>query len=134
MNVSFLRSPMPRNVVFVAPFPVETTMRFVRAAPGLPDVRLLGVVHTPPEGDDARVYHDIARVTEPLSVHDTIDGIEALRRRHGEIHRIVGILEPMMVPLAQARVHFGVPGTSPETAELFRDKAKMKAALRRAGL
>jgi len=125
---------MPRNVVFVAPFPIETTMRFVRAAARLDDVRLLGVVHTPPEGDDRRAYHDVVRVTEPLSVRDTIDGIDVLRRRHGEIHRIIGILEPMMVPLAQARVHFGVPGTSPETAELFRDKAKMKAALRRAGL
>src|SRR5437867_10301591 len=39
-----------------------------------------------------------------------------------------------MVQLAQARAHFGVPGTPPEVAELFRDKAKMKAALRSAGL
>ena len=35
---------MPRNVVFVAPFPTDITMRFVRAAARLPDVRLLGVV------------------------------------------------------------------------------------------
>ena len=125
---------MPRNVVFVAPFPVETTMRFVRAVARLDDVRLLGVVHTPPEGQDGRLYDDVVRVTEPLSTRDTIDGVEVLRRRHGTIHRIVGILEPMMVPLAEARAHFGVPGTAPETAELFRDKAKMKAALSRAGL
>ncbi len=125
---------MPRNVVFVAPFPVETTMRFVRAVARLDDVRLLGVVHTPPDGDDARVYDDAVRVTEPLSTRDTIDGIEVLRRRHGTIHRIVGILEPMMVQLALARAHFGVPGPRPETAELFRDKARMKAALRKAGL
>jgi D-alanine-D-alanine ligase-like ATP-grasp enzyme len=125
---------MTRNVVFVAPFPVETTMRFVRAAARLADVQLLGVVHTHPEGDDARVYHDVVHVTEPLSARDTIDGVEVLRRRHGEIHRIIGILEPLMVPLAQARAHFGIPGTGPETAELFRDKAKMKAALREAGL
>ena len=46
----------------------------------------------------------------------------------------MSILEPLMVPIAQARAHFGVPGTSPETAELFRDKSKMKAALRQAGL
>jgi biotin carboxylase len=125
---------MPRNVVFVAPFPIETTMRFVRAAARLDDVRLLGVVHTPPEGNDARVYADVVRVTEPLSPRDTIDGVEVLRRRHGEIHRIVSILEPLMVPIAQARAHFGVPGTRPETADLFRDKSRMKAALREAGL
>jgi len=64
-------------------------MRFVRAAARLDDVRLLGVV-TRPRRDDARVYSDVARVTEPLSTRDTIDGIEVLRRRHGDIHRISG--------------------------------------------
>jgi len=38
------------------------------------------------------------------------------------------------VQLGQARAHFGLPGTSAEVAELFRDKAKMKAALDKAGL
>jgi biotin carboxylase len=57
-----------------------------------------------------------------------------LRRRHGQPYRIIGILESIMVQLAQARAHFKVPGTPPEVAELFRDKAKMKAALRAAGL
>jgi formate-dependent phosphoribosylglycinamide formyltransferase (GAR transformylase) len=127
---------MPRNVVFVAPFPIETTMRFVRAVARLDDVRLLGVVHTPPahDGADGRVYADVVRVTEPLSTRDTIDGVEVLRRRHGPIHRIVSILEPLMVPIAQAREHFGVPGTLPATADLFRDKSRMKAALSQAGL
>lgn len=125
---------MPRNVVFVAPFPAEVTMRFVRAAARTPDVRLLGVVHTPPGGDDANLYHDMVRVTEPLSVRDIIDGVEVLRRRHGQPFRIVGILESIQVQLAQARAHFGVPGTPPRVAELFRDKSLMKAALREAGL
>ena len=125
---------MPRNVVFVAPFPAETTMRFVRAVKRLSDVRLLGVVHTPPGGSDANVYDDIVRITEPLSGRDILDGVEVLRRRHGQPHRIVGILEPTMVQLAQVRAHFGVPGTPPETAELFRDKSRMKVALSKAGL
>jgi hypothetical protein len=125
---------MPRNVVFVAPFPADTTMRFVRAVKTLDDVRLFGVVHTPPGGSDANVYEDMVRVTEPLSVRDVIDGVEVLKRRHGQPYRIVGILEPLMVQLAQARTHFGVVGTPPETAELFRDKARMKEALVAAGL
>ncbi len=125
---------MPRNVIFVAPFATEVTMRFVRAASRHPDVRLLGVVHTPPGGNDARVYHDMVRVTEPLSVRDIIDATEVLRRRHGQPHRIIGILEAVQVQLAVARSHFGIPGTTPRVAELFRDKAKMKAALRDAGL
>jgi biotin carboxylase len=125
---------MPRNVIFVAPFPIETTMRFARAASRLSDVRLLGLVHTPPEGDDARLFHDVVRVTKPLDLQDVLDGCEALMRRHGRIHRIIGILEPLMVQLAEARAKFGVEGTRPEVADLFRDKARMKDALRAAGL
>jgi biotin carboxylase len=127
---------MPRNVVFVAPFPIETTMRFVRATARLEDVRLLGVVHTPPDPGtpDAALYHDVVRVTEPLSVKDTIDGVEVLARRHGKIDRVVGILEALMVQMAEAREHHGVPGTPRETAELFREKSRMKDALRAAGL
>src|SRR4051812_7547514 len=121
---------MPRNIVFVAPFPIETTLRFARAVAKLDDVRLLGVVHTPPEAgsEDARLFHDIVRVTEPLSAKDVLDGVEVLRRRHGAPFRIVGILEALMVQMAQAREHFGVRGTSAKTADLFRDKARMKDA------
>jgi hypothetical protein len=109
-------------------------MRFVRAAARAPRRALLGVVHTPPSGADAQLYDDYVRVTEPLSTRDIIDGCEVLRRRHGQPYRIIGILESLMVQLAQARAHFKVPGTPPEVAELFRDKAKMKAALSAAGL
>ena len=63
---------MPRNVVFVAPFPTDITMRFVRAAARLPDVRLLGVVHTPP---NEAVYHDFVKVTDPLREILAYDGV-----------------------------------------------------------
>ena len=125
---------MPRNVVFVAPFPAETTMRFVRAVRKLSDIRLLGVVHTPPSEDDARLYDDVVRVSDPLSGKDILDATELLSRRHGPPDRIVGILEALMVQIAEAREHFRVPGSSPRTAELFREKARMKDALRAAGL
>jgi hypothetical protein len=42
-----------RNVMFAAPFPLETTLRFARAAARLDGVRLLGLVQEPPRGDDA---------------------------------------------------------------------------------
>jgi formate-dependent phosphoribosylglycinamide formyltransferase (GAR transformylase) len=125
---------MPRNVVFVAPAPSEVTLRFIRAVAKLDDVRLLGIVHTPPEGEDAALFHDIVRVTAPSELQDLLDGIEVLRRRHGQPFRIVGILEAMMVNLAEARERFGVAGTSVKTATLFREKALMKEALRAAGL
>jgi biotin carboxylase len=125
---------MARTIVFVAPFPTEVTLRFVRAAAKLADVRLLGVVHTPPSGDDATLFHDTVRITDPLSTQHVIDGVEELKRRHGQPLRIIGILEAMMVQLAEVREHFGVAGTSVKTATLFREKAMMKDALRAAGL
>jgi formate-dependent phosphoribosylglycinamide formyltransferase (GAR transformylase) len=125
---------MSRNVVFVAPFPTDVTMRFVRAAAGLDDVKLLGIVHTPPPGDDARLFHDVVRVDNPLRVQELVDGVEVLARRHGPPVRILGILEAMMVELAEVRERCGVEGTSVKTATLFREKAMMKDALRAAGL
>jgi biotin carboxylase len=127
---------MPRNIIFVAPFPIETTMRFARAAAKLDDVRLLGIVHTPPDAGtpDARLFDDVIRITDPLSGQDVLDGVEVLKRRHGQPDRIIGILEPLMVQMAEARERYGVPGTRAKTAALFRDKASMKDALRAAGL
>lgn len=123
-----------RNVIFVAPFPTEITMRFVRAASRDPDIKLLGVVHTPPSGPDEDVWHDKVRVENPLDARDLVAAVEELKRRHGQPYRIVGILEAMMVQLAQVRAHFGVDGMSVDASETFRDKSLMKAALTKAGL
>ena len=123
-----------RNVVFVAPFPLETTMRFARAAARLPNVRLLGVAQKPPTGEDARLFHDIVQVEDGLDAGQLVEAGRVLIGRHGEIHRMIGILEPLQVQLAQARRALGIAGTTPETADLFRDKARMKEELRRHGL
>jgi D-alanine-D-alanine ligase-like ATP-grasp enzyme len=125
---------VPRNIVFVAPFPAEVTQRFVRAVARLSDVRVLGVVHTPPPGDEGRVYDDVVRVERPLDTASLIEVVAELKRRYGQPYRIVGILEAVQVQLAEVRAHFGVEGTAPHVAELFRDKSRMKAALAKAGL
>jgi len=123
-----------RNVIFVAPFPLEATMRFARAVSRLDGVRLLGVMQEPAQGDDRNAFFDLLQVTDGLSTHGLIEGCEALRARHGPISRILGILEALQVQLAQVRAHFGVPGTDERTADVFRDKARMKDVLREAGL
>lgn len=123
-----------RNVVFVAPFPLDTTLRFARAAAGLPGVRLLGICQEPPRGDDAGLFVDMVTVQDGLDARQLIEAAQLLRRRHGELHRVLGILEPLQVQLGQVRRALGVPGTSADTADLFRDKARMKDELRRHGL
>ena len=123
-----------RNIVFVAPFPAETTLRFVRATRRLQDVRLLGVVHTPPSGEDAQLFDHVARIEDPLNVQAIGEAIQALQNRFGPVDRILGILEHIQVQLAQLRQRFGVPGLSVDAAQRFRDKSDMKAALQAAGL
>jgi ATP-grasp domain len=123
-----------RNVVFVAPFPLDTTMRFARAAAALGDVRFLGITQEPPRGDDAGLFVDMVTVRDGLDTRQLIEAAELLRRRHGELHRVLGILEPLQVQLGEVRRALGVRGTSAETADLFRDKARMKDELRRHGL
>ena len=123
-----------RNVVFAAPFPLATTMRFARAAARLNDVRLLGLVQEAPPGDDAKIFADTVRVSDGLDARQLTDGARLLQARHGKLHRVLGILEPLQVQLAQVRAELGVQGTDPQTADLFRNKARMKDELRRHGL
>lgn len=123
-----------RNVLFAAPFPLETTLRFARAAARLEDVRLLGVVVQPPGGADARLFADQVTVRDPLDPGQLIAAARHLQARHGPLHRAVGILEPLMGPLAAVRDALDIPGVRPATAALFRDKARMKDVLRAHGL
>lgn len=123
-----------RNVVFAAPFPLETTMRFARAVGRLAGVRLLGIAHEAPGGEDRGLFADIVTVQDGLETRQLVEAARLLERRHGRIHRIVGILEPLQVQLAEVRRELGIEGTPPATADLFRDKARMKDELRRHGL
>ncbi len=123
-----------RNVVFVAPFPLETTLRFVRATIGLPDVRVLGIVQKPPHPSQDVRWSDVVQVSDALDTRQLIGAVETLRRRHGRIDRVIGVLEALQVQLAEVRAHFGVPGQDVASAERFRDKNTMKEALRAAGI
>jgi formate-dependent phosphoribosylglycinamide formyltransferase (GAR transformylase) len=123
-----------RNVAFVAPFPLETTLRFARAAAKLDGVRLLGIVQEAPGGDDRRLFSDLVQVPDGLNAGQLIEAGRVLERRHGKLHRVLGILEPLQVQLAELRRALDVPGTDPDTADLFRDKARMKNELRKHGL
>lgn len=123
-----------RNVVFAAPFPLETTMRFARAVGRLAGVRMLGIAQEAPGGEDRALFADIVTVSDGLDAGQLLEATRLLERRHGKIHRLVGILEPLQVQLAEVRRVMGIEGTSPKTADLFRDKARMKDELRRHGL
>lgn len=121
-----------RNVVFVAPFPLETSMRFSRALRQLHNVRLLGVFQEPPPREAG--FDDVALIKNGLEAAQIAEAVGLFKRRYGPIHRITGVLEDLQSQLAGVREAFGVPGLTVASAERFRDKATMKDALRAAGL
>ncbi len=123
-------------VVFVAPFLAPATMRFVRAAAGLPGVAL-GLVCQDPIG---RVPDDLRRVLAGYHRVDDCFDTEALLVAILELfgrrppRRILGALEQLQVPLACVRERLGVEGLDVESAMNFRDKDRMKTVLREAGV
>ena len=129
---------MPIHVAFVIPFAFETSVRFLRAALGLEGVRV-GVISGDPlerlGPEIARQLHGHWRVVDPFDPKQLIAGVEGLERQlGGPIVRVEGVLEQLQVPLAVARQRLGLQGLTPNAALNFRDKARMKDVLRKAGV
>jgi hypothetical protein len=125
------------NVVFVAPYALEATTRFVDAVTRVPDARVGLVSSDPLERFPESIQQRLAghwRIGDCLDPSELAAGVAALGDRLGGVDRMVGILENLLVPLAEAREKLGVAGMSAEVARNFRDKARMKAVLQQAGL
>jgi biotin carboxylase len=125
------------NVIFVAPYFLETTLRFVQGAADQPGVRL-GLVSSDPEeklppGLRSRLAGHY-RIDNCLDAAETTRAVLALSRHLGSVDRLLGTLEELQVPLAQVRENLHVPGMDVETAKNFRDKSRMKEVLSSAGL
>jgi D-alanine-D-alanine ligase-like ATP-grasp enzyme len=125
------------TVIFVVPFFMEATLRFVAGAAQLEGTRLAIISQDPLERLPPDVRGRIAghwRISDGLDAGQIAGAIEALSQQLGKPDRIIGSLEQLQVPLAKVRAHFGLPGLSVEAAENFRDKATMKRVLEAAGL
>jgi len=125
------------NVVFVAPFFLETTLRFVEAAASLPGVRLGLVSQDPEEKLPKGLRSKLAghyRVEDGVAVDSLRPALHAMRRAFGSVDRILGTLEQLQVPLGILRDDLSVSGLGAEAALNFRDKARMKTVLEKAKL
>ncbi|NJO12705.1 MAG: ATP-grasp domain-containing protein [Gammaproteobacteria bacterium] len=126
-----------RNAVFVVPFFMEATLRFVAGAASLPGVRLGLVSQDPaeklPEPLRARVAAHW-RIDDALDAKQILRGVNGIASQMGKVERLVGSLEQLQVPLAQVREHLGLPGLSVQAANRFRDKSVMKSVFEQAGL
>jgi hypothetical protein len=122
---------------FVAPYLLDTTTRFVKAAASLPDTRLALVTCEPEDRLPARLRHLLAghwRIDDPLDTGQIAWAVEGLGEQLGPVQRLLAVLEQLQVPLAQVREHLGIPGMDAATARNFRDKDQMKTVLRAAGV
>lgn len=124
-------------VVYVIPILTENALRYLRGVARLPEVRL-GVISQKPllafPADLRRriLFHQ--QVPDALDADVLTRAVRGISRRLGEVDRLLGMLEQIQGPLAEVRSRLGIPGMDPETARNFRDKDRMKAVLRDAGL
>lgn len=128
---------MSVHVIFVAPFFLETTLRFVAGAASLPGVRLSLVSQDPVERLPTRLRASLAghwRVDDSLDPNQIAQAAKALGSRLGNPARLIGALEQLQVPLARARAALGIEGLSVDAANNFRDKSRMKDVLSAAGV
>jgi hypothetical protein len=125
------------NVVFVAPFFLPTTLRFVSAAAAQPGARVALVSQDPADRLPGPLR---ARLAAHRRVPDGLDGgslesaVRDLGREIGGVDRLIGALEDLQVPLGEVRDRLGIAGMGAETARNFRDKARMKTVLTEAGV
>ncbi len=125
------------HVVFVAPFFMDTTMRFIRAVAELPGIQLSLVTQEPKDkvpGDLRQALAGYVQIDDALSPGHIRQGVDLLAQKLGKPHRLLGTLEHIQVQLAQVRDALNITGLRAEQAHNFRDKARMKDALRAAGL
>ena len=93
-------------VVFVAPFFLDATARFIAAAASLPGVRLGLVSQDPEERLPDAVRSKLAghfRVEDAVDAQQIADATRALGRHLGGVDRVIGMLEQLQVPLGEVR-------------------------------
>lgn len=126
------------RVVFVAPFTLDTTLRFARASAELAGVHFGLISQEPLErcpDDLQRRVSAYRRVRDGLNedeLHDAVVSISAEWQAQPE--RLIGVLEQLQVPLARVRERLSIRGMDAAEAHNFRDKSRMKDVLREHGL
>ena len=126
-----------KRVVFVAPFFMSATLRFVHAVASLPGVRLGLISQAPLSSLPSAVRQRVAghyQVKDALDAGQLARAAKFLAVRMGGLDRLLGALEQLQIQLGQVRDHLGIEGMSAAVAKNFRDKGRMKTVLSRSGL
>ena len=117
------------TAVFVAPFLLDATLRFVDSAAWLPGVRLALISQDPEERIPPQLRARLAahwRLDDATSVDQIGSATRAIADHLGGVDRVIGMLEQLQVPLGEVRDALGIPGMGAAVARNFRDKSRMK--------
>lgn len=115
--------------VFVAPFLLDATLRFVDAAASVPGVRLGLITQDVEDRIPPQLRAKLAahwRVEDATAVALIADATVTIGRHLGRVDRVIGMLEQIQVQLGEVRDNLGIPGMSSQVARNFRDKSRMK--------
>jgi hypothetical protein len=102
------------RVVFIAPFNMTATMRFISAVAELPDVQLGLITQEPSDScppSCAAARRALPRRRRPRRPAARAR-VAAVGKQLGGIDRILGTLEQLQVQLGQLRDHFGVAASA----------------------
>lgn len=124
-------------VIFVCPIFSPAATQMIEAALNVPHVRLGVIAQQSLESLAPNVASRVAahwRVDDVTNAASLEHAVRALGATHGAITRCFGAYEQLQHPLAMVRERLGIPGLTSEAAHNFRDKARMKDALRAAGV
>ncbi len=124
-------------VTFVTPYYNESARRFLQTLTSQPGVRVAVVAGEslavlPPELRDALSCGE--QIDDPLSTEQIAGAIGRIAAAEGTVARVLGIAEQLQVQLGEIRDGLDLPGMRAEQALGFRDKTRMKDALRAAGV
>jgi phosphoribosylaminoimidazole carboxylase (NCAIR synthetase) len=115
--------------VFVAPFLLEATVRFIDAAASLPGARVALVSQDPEDKLPAELRGKLAahwRIDDGTDAQQIADAVRALAGQLGGVDRLIAMLEQLQVPLGEVRDALGIAGMGATVARNFRDKSRMK--------
>jgi D-alanine-D-alanine ligase-like ATP-grasp enzyme len=125
------------NVVFVAPYFGANILKCLNALVSLEDVKLGLVTQQPIEHLPAPFREKVSghfQVPNSLDPDHLVLAARSFQKEWGQVDRLLGYLEQMQTPLAEARQRLGIPGMQVSSAKAFRDKNLMKKVLGEAGL
>ena len=117
------------TAVFVAPFLLDATVRFIDAAASLRGVRLAVVSQDPVANLPDSLRDKLAahwHVDDGLDAAQIAAATRSLAGHLGGVDRLIGTLEQLQVPLGEVRDALQLPGMGAEVARNFRDKSRMK--------